>query len=102
MPTNCSQCGLDAQSKRCGRCGKTAYCSKECQLVHWNAGHRRECKKKKKKKKKKPSSDDESLFTGMDALTARRLEKLNRNRRSEHCAGSGKANTDATRSGFRQ
>ena len=49
---NCSQCGLDAQSKRCGRCGKIAYCSEECQLAHWNAGHRRECKKKKKKKKK--------------------------------------------------
>jgi tetratricopeptide (TPR) repeat protein len=105
---NCSQCGLDAQSKRCGRCGKIAYCSEECQLAHWNAGHRRECKKKKKKKKKKKtkhSSDDEeggSLFTGMDALTARRLEKRKRNPRSEHCAGCGKGITDATRREFKK
>ena len=27
----------------CSRCKAVKYCSRECQLVHWNANHRDEC-----------------------------------------------------------
>ncbi|CAM9109482.1 unnamed protein product [Scytosiphon promiscuus] len=29
--------------KRCGRCRTTVYCSKECQVEHWKAGHKQMC-----------------------------------------------------------
>ncbi|CAM9552122.1 unnamed protein product [Ascophyllum nodosum] len=29
--------------KRCGRCRATVYCSKECQIEHWKAGHKQMC-----------------------------------------------------------
>eukprot|EP00904_Undaria_pinnatifida_P012639 jgi/Undpi1/8505/HiC_scaffold_25.g10972.m1 len=29
--------------KRCGRCRSTVYCSKECQVEHWKAGHKQMC-----------------------------------------------------------
>ena len=35
----CSRPGL----KRCSRCKAARYCSAECQLAHWRAGHRLEC-----------------------------------------------------------
>ena len=40
---------LDGQSglppfNACGRCLRARYCSKECQLAHWRAGHKAECK----------------------------------------------------------
>jgi len=34
----------------CGRCQAAWYCSKTCQLQHWNAGHKDDCIKQKKKK----------------------------------------------------
>ncbi|KAI8363930.1 hypothetical protein BD560DRAFT_455465 [Blakeslea trispora] len=30
--------------KRCGRCQRVAYCSRECQKEHWKAGHKAVCK----------------------------------------------------------
>jgi hypothetical protein len=29
--------------KKCARCGAVRYCSKACQVLHWRAGHKREC-----------------------------------------------------------
>ena len=111
---HCTHCLRDdVKVMRCGGCGETTYCSKECQTAAWNAGHKRECKKikKKKSKKKKPppssagasaagSSEDGSLFTGMDATTARRLDRGKYNVRSTQCAGCGAAITKATRRDF--
>ena len=31
--------------KVCANCHQTQYCCKECQLEHWKAGHKHECKK---------------------------------------------------------
>ncbi len=31
--------------KRCARCGVVEYCSRECQTVHWRAGHKADCAK---------------------------------------------------------
>ncbi|CAK9290871.1 unnamed protein product [Gordionus sp. m RMFG-2023] len=31
--------------KRCGQCLRAWYCSKECQKLHWNAGHKTICRK---------------------------------------------------------
>ena len=28
---------------KCGRCKAASYCSKACQLAHWNAGHKNAC-----------------------------------------------------------
>ena len=36
---NCAYCGIMAsrkQLKKCGRCGQTAYCGRECQAEHWS------------------------------------------------------------------
>lgn len=30
----------------CSRCKVTPYCNKECQVLHWNNGHKEECKDK--------------------------------------------------------
>jgi hypothetical protein len=30
--------------KRCGRCQRVAYCSRECQKEHWKTGHKIICK----------------------------------------------------------
>ena len=32
--------------KRCTKCKWASYCGRECQLNHWNQGHKTECKKK--------------------------------------------------------
>lgn len=45
----CSNPGCSQQvskgMKRCSRCKQVAYCSRECQLAHWKAGHREACAK---------------------------------------------------------
>ena len=43
---NCESPREDAKSKllRCGGCHAVAYCSKECQKIHWNDSHRSACK----------------------------------------------------------
>ena len=45
----CWQCKKEASStvklSRCGKCSLATYCSRECQLLHWKAGHKTECKK---------------------------------------------------------
>ncbi|CAN0335978.1 unnamed protein product [Ascophyllum nodosum] len=35
--------GRAARLKRCSRCRSVFYCSRECQLTHWRAGHREAC-----------------------------------------------------------
>ncbi|GAQ80386.1 hypothetical protein KFL_000530140 [Klebsormidium nitens] len=30
--------------KACGACGAAQYCSRECQMVHWKNGHKKDCK----------------------------------------------------------
>ena len=47
LPTGetCWQCGtaFNPHLKKCGRCGKAYYCSKNCQKKHWKSGHKRNC-----------------------------------------------------------
>ena len=42
----CYACGTVSCPKLlfCSRCKKVAYCSSECQRVHWKAGHKHDCK----------------------------------------------------------
>ena len=42
----CANCGDQDKSKLkiCSRCKAFSYCSKECQVNHWKAGHKRDCK----------------------------------------------------------
>ena len=42
--TLCSACGC-AGSKRCGKCHRTFYCSKDHQVADWKAGHKLSCAK---------------------------------------------------------
>ncbi|KAF9581505.1 hypothetical protein BGW38_001450 [Lunasporangiospora selenospora] len=30
---------------RCAKCNKVAYCSRPCQITHWNSAHKNQCKK---------------------------------------------------------
>ncbi|XP_026454757.1 uncharacterized protein LOC113355984 [Papaver somniferum] len=39
----CSVCG-DTANSRCSRCKAIRYCSRDCQIQHWRAGHKLECK----------------------------------------------------------
>jgi hypothetical protein len=43
----CENCGvrepLDAEFSRCGSCRTTPYCSRECQVKHWKASHKKNC-----------------------------------------------------------
>jgi len=40
----CALCGVVASHlKRCGRCNKVHYCSKDHQTSHWKAVHKRQC-----------------------------------------------------------
>ncbi|KAI3929732.1 hypothetical protein MKX01_025900 [Papaver californicum] len=39
----CRVCGNSANS-RCSRCKSIRYCSRDCQIQHWRAGHKLECK----------------------------------------------------------
>jgi hypothetical protein len=43
----CDACGAREAApgahKRCGSCGRAAYCSRACQTAHWKAGHKRDC-----------------------------------------------------------
>ena len=45
----CVNCGKERNKehglKICARCRAFSYCSKECQVKHWKAGHNLECKK---------------------------------------------------------
>ena len=38
-----SQVVNEKTMSRCARCKQTSYCSKECQVKHWKAGHKEEC-----------------------------------------------------------
>jgi hypothetical protein len=41
----CANCGeLFPKLKVCTRCRSVSYCSKDCQLAHWRAGHKQVCK----------------------------------------------------------
>ncbi|OQR90443.1 hypothetical protein ACHHYP_05507 [Achlya hypogyna] len=39
----CAVCKKDQASKQCSRCARASYCSRECQVRHWNAGHKKVC-----------------------------------------------------------
>ena len=39
--------GYSPELKKCSGCKKVAYCSKECQMLHWKKEHKRECSQKK-------------------------------------------------------
>jgi hypothetical protein len=44
----CANCGKERDKecalKQCARCKAFSYCSKECQVKHWKAGHKADCK----------------------------------------------------------
>lgn len=41
---NCAQCGHDSHvHKSCALCKQVWYCDKDCQTLHWRAGHREAC-----------------------------------------------------------
>lgn len=43
---NCkSSLDAPARKRKCSRCHWAHYCGRECQLQHWNFGHKKDCKK---------------------------------------------------------
>lgn len=40
--TACGKCGKGGKNKQCARCHKVAYCSRECQRLHWKV-HKSSC-----------------------------------------------------------
>ena len=47
--SQCANCGKEAQGavkfKQCSKCKAQWYCSKECQVEAWRAGHKQDCKR---------------------------------------------------------
>ena len=47
--SQCANCGKEAQGatkfKQCSKCKAQWYCSKECQVEAWRAGHKKDCKR---------------------------------------------------------
>jgi len=41
---HCKKKNVDGSMKQCSGCKVFHFCGQECQLKHWNAGHKRECK----------------------------------------------------------
>jgi hypothetical protein len=41
---NCGRRDVQEKLKACAQCKTFSYCSKECQVKHWKAGHKLECK----------------------------------------------------------
>mmetsp|Transcript_4845 Transcript_4845/g.5900 ORF Transcript_4845/g.5900 Transcript_4845/m.5900 type:complete len:370 (-) Transcript_4845:133-1242(-) len=43
----CAYCGIEEDPanphKKCSRCKKQHYCSRDCQVAHWKGGHSKEC-----------------------------------------------------------
>lgn len=39
------ECPYSERFKRCSRCKRKHYCSKECLLEHWESGHKKHCEK---------------------------------------------------------
>ncbi|KAL6072635.1 ubiquitin-specific protease [Balamuthia mandrillaris] len=39
----CAMCGRSNATKLCSRCKAVRYCGRDCQLSHWQGGHRQEC-----------------------------------------------------------
>ena len=51
----CANCQITLESERkmcCVECKAAYYCSRDCQITHWKAGHKKDCVKKLKKKLK--------------------------------------------------
>ena len=48
---SCATCGTNKTIRRpfklCNQCHTTHYCNRKCQMNHWTAGHKRECKRLK-------------------------------------------------------
>ncbi|CAF4025428.1 unnamed protein product [Rotaria sp. Silwood1] len=41
----CRCCGEENASKKCGKCNRALYCSKDCQIIDWkHYGHKLICK----------------------------------------------------------
>ena len=43
LTAKCTQCGAVKKLKQCSVCHAVAYCSTECQKLHWKAGHKKVC-----------------------------------------------------------
>ena len=47
--SQCANCGKNVQPgetfKQCTKCKAQWYCSKECQIEAWRAGHKKDCKR---------------------------------------------------------
>ncbi|KAL7550900.1 hypothetical protein ACHAWF_014094 [Thalassiosira exigua] len=55
---SCDHCGkVTDDPKRCAACRAVFYCSKDCQVVAWKGGHKKECKKLKSDRDEKKAID---------------------------------------------
>jgi len=57
LPPLCSVCGCSGP-KKCAKCHSVNYCSREHQVIHWKAGHKKQC------------GDDEKRSTTTDVLAS--------------------------------
>lgn len=66
LPPLCVVCGCSGP-KRCAKCHSVNYCSREHQVIHWKAGHKKHCEDEKQ-----PITNDVAgglLFTEFEIVT---------------------------------
>ena len=74
---NCNGCGLPFVKKYlslCSKCKRASYCSKDCQVSHWQV-HKNECANLRKSRKDK-TSDLESITGWENRIAAREARRL--------------------------
>jgi len=51
--------------KACTACGAAEYCNKDCQVKHWKAGHKKECKRirREREEQRKKARQDAEKFS---------------------------------------
>ena len=57
LASKCGKCELPGKL-RCGGCQEAGYCSKECQRLGWEAGHKKFCSKEVEERKKKGNIEE--------------------------------------------
>ena len=78
MPKSCAGCGESKKPlKACGKCRQFSYCNKECQVSHWNEGHKKLCKHTEKLKILIPDfAEQQKTITTSDSVSKHDVKNL--------------------------
>ena len=70
----CENCKQEA-SNRCSRCKSVWYCSRECQIAHFKAGHKKICKQLAEEYNKKHQKKGDEIQLGLNKAKGEQQKK---------------------------